>query len=1421
MDSRLQKRAGARVLASLAGTFLLAAGVLKADTLTWTASGGGMWSNAANWSSDGSHTVPQSGDTIKILGLKSGEVYENDIDGLSTPHLEFGGSTDSPYPQVKGKQVTLTGGMNALKTASGRIANYLPLVLTVQNGNPTNQFTNPGRLVQYGKITGPGLLMKSGGGIMDFYGGNEYTGGTVNADAGWLDPYALTSGDNTGNTSFGDVSGTYALVGTGLTRFNYATFPYNTVVRPPASKGATAGDFWMYSALKNFTGNITGTRVVMSPDSGAAPVFSGDIAIEGPVRVLLDKSPASSHAVTFSGRVECASFNDSQPAPSAAPSKASLTFNHADNAIGSLYVNWWNFYSGAVNSLGTNAVVYLGARVSGYGTIDLVAYDQCIDRFAYDSRYPATETAADMVGHRVTAVSSARLTMAATAGCTTDALFDGELTLAWTPKGNYAFATALPGRTMGMTGGIVVSNGTFAVNGTNSFPQATSMEVADGAAFEWTSGRDLGLRSVAALTLGEGASFSVAPNAAFPFPTNAFQACLSLDLAPGASLSLPSGTILPAVAVSTGGVAFAVGTTLCGDVGVEGTVHLPQLGAGVRVKVVNASSAIKMISTFGYVQDGLMCHLDAIDNAGRGVHNSSATMWKDLSGVAGDFGVTNGVATWTDNSLYKTRAGCMALNTVKCASMATLEAAVSRLNSISGDTVIPFYYSTDRYFCIRDASSLRKIWFQNGNSRASSSLPDEATIAAVYASPVAVFQNGAEEATSSDYNTWSANDRPANSMSVGGRSISWSSGDTTTYGYHVHALRMYNRALTAEELRRNYEVDSIRFHGVVPDGAIWYRANPSDPDIPDCRFDISIAGGSISVDGGEGVASATLWPALGDGVVLSATCDASHDFVCWSGDTNAIVGGTVDSLVVTVRVDRALSLSAVTRAGVLVVTADTCLTESVACRGIRFTGPWTLSAVDGVSLVVDEFGEGITVDEGTSGTAVISCPLTIGVVSAGDEQPITVPAGATLEIAGTLDGLAPLRISGAGMLKATGGGSYAGEMTVDAPKLVLAGTFSSTAGAITFSTTSAVELVGADLGKLLRVSRVSGVAVSCVAGTTNYLRSGWNQFTQSTTAQPYFDVLDNAELTIEGSFNGGGVGGIYPVLRGNGGVVHMRTDTDKVGCLNLQIADIHVWKPMFQVTRSNYNRLNSGKSMYLHVENALTKSPWQLCGYLDLCGHDQTMGRMSYVSEGSGSSWKSYTTGVVHSDAPATLTVYHDDNASGGGNHGPQVFGGTFTGAASLVKTGANGDLAMSTNHLILAGMSTSTGSIAVTWGLLSFTNAFTVGTTSYLGSWTNCTSATASEKGVLELCHSTALGRNTDVYVGTGGKVRLSSGVRQRVRYLYLPTGANGAYERQPLGTYGSSAAAGAAHKLDSYFEGSGILSCAGLFDGMIIMFR
>ena len=1411
--------------------FVLAAGVLKADTLTWTGAGNGaFWSDPANWSSDGSHTVPQSGDSV-IACVDVGCNVTNDIVGLALPYLELRYKTSSStsaarYADYYGEKITLTGGTNALKgkyVGSGysasldRLRCRIPFELSA--GTNTFDLTSF-RLHQIGVISGPGLLFVKTATYYTPQAANTYTGGTV-LSGGNVDPSAPSN--YASNTPYGDESKLVTVTGNTVQRIYFMPVNYNFAIENQSGRNAADMTFWLYSTKAAvFNGTITGERLCVAMEGSNSATFNNTIDISGRL-LFFARTSGSTMNVVLNAHTTAASLDEGLDNQSFSGTgyTVNYTINSSNNVFGTIYVNRQNFTAGAVNAFGTNSVIRMGRLEEDRGVFDLKGFDQRIDRLALNQSYLVAD--ASSTAHRITSTAGdACLTLAATADCETDAYFAGPISLVWSPKGNHTFQTyAACGRAMPMTGALVVSNGTFTVNGNNSFPNVPAIEVADGASFVWASGKSYGLRSAASLKIGAGATFSVSPSAALPFTTNAFNCALSLDLAEGASLSLPSGTVLPALAVTTGGVTFAVGTVLSGDVGGEGTVYLPQLGAGVKVKVVEALTPISTVSSLAYVQDGLLCHLDGIDNAGYGVHDDAAATWKDLSGVAGDFNVTANATTWTGNGLYKNGNAYMAINAAKRSDIKTIEAALSGLDRASANTVMPVYNSTDRYFIIRDSSSSRKIWRGDGNCYETALVPSEATIAVAYSSAI-TYQNGVvPEGASGESNTWSVNNNPLNSMSIGGRAITWGSADVSTYGYTVNALRMYNRDLTPAEIWRNYEVDSVRFRGVVPEGAVWYRVDPADAEMIDCRLDVAISGGTVSVDGGEGAATATSWPMLGDLVVLSATSDAFHDFVAWSGDTNAIVNGTVESSVVTVRVDRALSFAAMTRAGVLTVTADTCLTESVACRGIRFTGPWTLSAVEGVSLVVDEFGEGITVDEGTSDTAVISCPLTVGVISAGDEQPITVPAGATLEISGAFGGLAPLRISGAGTFKATGGGSYAGEMAVDAPKLVLAGTFASTTGAITFSTTSALELVGADVGKLLRLSRVSGVAVSCAAGTTNYLRSGWNQFTQSTTAQPYFDVLDNAELTIGGTFNGGGVGGIYPALRGSRGVVHMRTDTDKIGCLNLQVADTHVWNPMFQVTRSNYNRLNSGKSMYLHVENALTKSPWQICGYLDLCGHDQTMGRMSYVSEGSGSSWKCYTTGIIHSDAPATLTVYHDDNASGGGNHGPQVFGGTFTGAASLVKTGANGDLSMSTNHLILAGMSTSTGSVAVTWGLLSFTNAFTLGTTAYLGSWTNCTSAMASDKGVLELCHSKALGRNTDVYVGTGGKVRLSSGVRQKVRYLYLPTGANGAYERQPLGTYGSSSANGASHKLDAYFEGAGVLNCVGLYDGAIIVIR
>ena len=64
---------------ALAYSFVPAA----ADTLTWNVAGGGKRSDTVNWSSAGTHTVPQSGDMIIISKLPGGQACENGIVGCA------------------------------------------------------------------------------------------------------------------------------------------------------------------------------------------------------------------------------------------------------------------------------------------------------------------------------------------------------------------------------------------------------------------------------------------------------------------------------------------------------------------------------------------------------------------------------------------------------------------------------------------------------------------------------------------------------------------------------------------------------------------------------------------------------------------------------------------------------------------------------------------------------------------------------------------------------------------------------------------------------------------------------------------------------------------------------------------------------------------------------------------------------------------------------------------------------------------------------------------------------------------------------------------------------------------------------------------------------------------------------------------
>ena len=227
--------------------------------------------------------------------------------------------------------------------------------------------------------------------------------------------------------------------------------------------------------------------------------------------------------------------------------------------------------------------------------------------------------------------------------------------------------------------------------------------------------------------------------------------------------------------------------------------------------------AAETYTAASYVQNGLVGQWDGLENAGVGLYDATTNYWVDLTGNSGDFAVFTGVASFTANGLRKNTQGVMATNVTPTArsDVRTIEVVVS--GAPASGWVNAFFITRQQHVSFNnDRSGGNRDYFFDYDNSGFRTLqkPAQETTCVLFESSSAAKkfrQNGAVPTGSKVKNTWGS-PNGSSAMHIGGRTGQTGS-DYQTYGYTIHAVRLYSRELTVTEMMRNATIDQIRFFG--------------------------------------------------------------------------------------------------------------------------------------------------------------------------------------------------------------------------------------------------------------------------------------------------------------------------------------------------------------------------------------------------------------------------------------------------------------------------------------------------------------------------------------------------------------------------------------------------------------------------------
>ena len=305
------------------------------------------------------------------------------------------------------------------------------------------------------------------------------------------------------------------------------------------------------------------------------------------------------------------------------------------------------------------------------------------------------------------------------------------------------------------------------------------------------------------------------------------------------------------------------------DVVNDRPANCPGLTAGPAVNfgtsftnVTSTVSAVRAIPGSNYIQDGLVAQWDGIENGGAGIHwDIAANGWKDLVGglvltkMGGEPTTdTTGVSLGSKTKLQvydqggrATAVGKVIGGTVKTVEIVGRDCTSGAQNFflLAMDGTDSSKTTMDRLFMWYTDSSTYVLgsvampiaagisWFTNNDFGLAADENFSAAIVQPSAAQCLRYSNGQQCGSVAVANVVARSDRNSAAISLHG----WYDKEGSTQTAYISAIRIYNRALTAQEIARNHALDAIRFRGESADGyrisngrwQVRIRATSEDP----------------------------------------------------------------------------------------------------------------------------------------------------------------------------------------------------------------------------------------------------------------------------------------------------------------------------------------------------------------------------------------------------------------------------------------------------------------------------------------------------------------------------------------------------------------------------------------------------------------